>query len=332
MAIAAALLLALALVGCSNDPGSADPKVPRKWSLAETGVTGNFTGVAYGKGVFVAATNKKEILWSADGITWETANPGYADLMSESNQYVYFFSDTFVLVDRGTSGDTGTSGNWAKSDDGKIWTDISGAVAIRAAGGGAFGNGKAVIGMSGSNVCVSGDFSTWTQKATGVAEGDTTINWVNSVAYGNGKFVIGGQNGLMAHSGDAESWTKVTWDTDNVFGADYINQIVFGEGSGLFMAVGGNPSVAATSSDGTTWKQTGDIKLNTTSDSPHVGYGTGVFIATWNGLASYTTDAYNWTLIEDTKFGDSAINAIAYGAGKFVMVGGNGKIAYSTPE
>jgi hypothetical protein len=63
-----------------------------------------------------------------------------------------------------------------------------------------------------------------------------------------------------------------------------------------------------------------------------VGYGAGVFlIAHESGgtvPASFSTDAVHWTAISDTKL--AGVTGIAYGAGKFVMVGGTG-IAYSSP-
>jgi hypothetical protein len=335
--IAAALLLALAFAGCSDDGGEEPAKEPKTWTLATVpGVTGNFTGVAFGKNTFVAVTDAQEIFSSTDGETWQKVNPGYAEMSAPAN-YVYFFNDRFVLVDRG-----GTGGNWATSTNGTTWTDIPGAPAARASGGVAYNNnGKVVIGSNSGNIYVSDDFATWEQKTTGVnrvSDPDTdppttvAINWVNGVAYGKGKYVIGGMDGNVAYSGDLENWTNITWASgSNLLGATAINQIVFG--GDKFMAVGGNPSIAIVSSDGMTWTQTAGTQFTGTDDRyVHVGYGARVFIATWQGVASYTTDAYNWTRIEDTKFGSDNINAIAYGAGKFVMVGVGGKIAYSIPE
>ncbi|MDR1837212.1 MAG: hypothetical protein LBQ89_06085, partial [Treponema sp.] len=37
-----------------------------------------------------------------------------------------------------------------------------------------------------------------------------------------------------------------------------------------------------------------------------------------------------WTAVADSKFGNSGIDAIAYGNGRFVAVGTDGKMAYST--
>jgi hypothetical protein len=346
-------LLAVGLVftGCSTDDGGDEDgiKVPKTWVKATVDADAAFYGLAYGNGVFVAATAANlgqginaKIFWSVDGVTWTETDQNLSDVLTGThNHYVYFFQDinTFLVVDRrGSNSDNGAGGNWAKSTDGKTWTKITGLSDVATAGGGAYGNGTAIIGSTGSNIIVWQDkvealTNYWTQKATGV----TGINWINGAAYGKGKFVITGMAGQIAYSGDAGTWTSVTWPVDeegisqNVFGTATVNSIVF-DGS-RFLAVGGKPGVAATSPDGITWTQTTDIKFDTgQNDYLYAGYGPGVLIATWQGAASYTTDAYNWTLIEETQFGTNSINAIAYGAGKYVMVGGGGTIAYSTPE
>ncbi|MDR1947851.1 MAG: hypothetical protein LBQ38_00490 [Spirochaetaceae bacterium] len=340
LVLAVVLAAALVFTGCQTDAEDEPPvKEPKTWTAAANTAAGNFTGLAYGKDVFVAVTNAQEIFWSADGETWQTATAGYADLMSTTNQYVYFLNDQFVLVDRG-----GAGGNWAKSTDGKTWTKIAGAPAARAAGGGAFGNETYVIGSNGSTVYTSVDLAAWTAKeATGVSRtsGETTvpINWINSLAYGKGQYVIGGGGGLIAHSGDLDAWEIISWaKSADLFGTgnnDYVNQIVFSADKGLFMAVGGpsgGQAIAVSSQDGITWDQTGDIQIGTNDNRIYLGYGAGVFLTAFGSLASYTTDAYTWTPVTDTKFGTNAINAIAYGAGRFVMVGGGGTIAYSIPE
>ncbi|MDR1249473.1 MAG: hypothetical protein LBK63_09250 [Treponema sp.] len=350
--VAVFVLLALAFTGCSaDDDDDKDPvKEPKTWTLVQPGVTGTggFTGVAYGKNTFVAVTNTKEIFWSADGQTWQKEESGYTDMGNTAN-YVYFFNDRFLLVDRGATGANAgdNKGHWATSSDGKTWNDVVDAPVqnTAATGGGVYANGKAIVGSNGSNIYVSDDFLNWNAKATGLSRTNpetsvvTNINWINSVAYGKGKYVIGGGGGLIGYSGDLETWTNISWTTgSDLFGTgnnDYINQIVFSADKGLFLAIGG-PSggqcIAATSPDGITWTQIDDIKITTNDNRIFVGYGAGVFITAFGSAASYTTDAYHWTLIADTKFGTSTINAIGYGAGKFVMVGGDGKIAYSIPE
>jgi hypothetical protein len=139
-------------------------------------------------------------------------------------------------------------------------------------------------------------------------------------------------------------WQVATYEDSegsSLFGSSAtVNSVVFG--SGRFMAVGGtgtnennaSQNIAVTSSDGITWTQTGDTKETSQNNYIYLGYGAGVFITGGNdGSAAYTTDAYNWTLIDDTKL--TKITGIAYGGGKFVMVGTDATgpaIAWSTPE
>ncbi|AEF81227.1 putative lipoprotein [Leadbettera azotonutricia ZAS-9] len=344
-----ALVLAAALIigGCSTDGDDPGPtKVPVTWKPATFpfGVTQGFENVAYGNGVFVATTKTAgKIFWSEDGVAWKEANTDYADFVDAARNFVFFVNNGFL-----TAGRTNV-GNWAKSTDGKTWSDVTAAPLAQAAGGAAYGNGTYVVGSNGSKVFISTDFTSWTEKATGIGSAETggVINWVNGVAYGNGKFVITGMNAKIGYSNDnGDTWVDST-PLDNEGGKLFggatgssgnqgaVNQVVFG--NGLFMAVGGNPipstQIAATSSDGITWKQTDDIKVTGTGNYIHVGYGAGVYIIAHESggtvPASYSTDAFTWTEIDQTNL--TGVNGIAYGAGKFVMVGSGG-IVYSIPE
>jgi len=44
---------------------------------------------------------------------------------------------------------------------------------------------------------------------------------------------------------------------------------------------------------------------------------------------AYSTDGATWTAVTDSKFGTNGIYAIAYGNGRFVAGGEEGKMAYS---
>jgi TolB-like protein len=89
---------------------------------------------------------------------------------------------------------------------------------------------------------------------------------------------------------------------------------------------------------GTTW-----TTLTTPTNKPPIAAitavagdaaGTKYIIGGAKGLIAYTgatlSAATTWTLIENTSFGENAVNDAAFGGGKFVAVGAGGKIAYST--
>jgi hypothetical protein len=243
--------------------------------------------------------------------------------MNTGANYVFFGNNEFILAGRDNPGT-----QWAKSTDGKTWTAVTG-LGVRAAGGGAYGNGAWVLGSNGHNVLVKADSGDWATKDTGIA--DPNINWVNGVAFGKGTFVITGMNGRIAWSGDTLAWTDVSpLDSSNepLFGTGAVNSVVFG--NERFVAVGGSPNIAVTSTDGKTWTQTGSIGIITERDFLYAGFGGGVFLAGHqNGGWSYSTDAEKWTAIPSVPLEGST--GIAYGNGQFVMVGG-AKIAWSTPE
>ena len=53
---------------------------------------------------------------------------------------------------------------------------------------------------------------------------------------------------------------------------------------------------------------------------------------TQNSSKDIVLDVYsptNWTLVSDSKFGSTTVRSICYGNGKYVAVGGSGKMAYS---
>jgi hypothetical protein len=353
LVLAAALLAALAFAGCGdssdndNDNDKKDIiKEPKTWTLAaDLPSTGGFSNIAYGKNVFVAATNAKEIIWSSDGVTWHSADGDVAALLNTTGaNYVFFGNNEFILAARNNPPE-GETVKWAKSTDGKTWTAVTGPG--RAAGGGAYGNGGWALGANGGNVFGSADSTNWTAKPTGIAD----INWVNGVAFGSSKFVITGMGSRIAWSSDTTTWNDATPkdntgkplfggalnDDGTISSGGTINSVVFG--NGRFVAAGGpggSQNIAVTSTDGIIWTQTGNIKLTATTNYIYLGYGAGVFIIGHeDGSAAYTidADAYNWTLIADTQL--TKITGIAYGNGKFVLVGTDAvgpAIAYSTPE
>jgi hypothetical protein len=341
MVIAAALLLALAFTGCGGDDGEEDPKLPLTWHDASiSGLTQDFWGVAYGNGVFVAstrstATTSPHVYWSADGVTWTEATGNYGSLMSNNKKQTTAFLNGRFVIFEGSSG-VENNGKWIQSTDGKNWTQArtdapTGVVgAVYAGGNYIFGGqgGKILAGTELGTVPVLTDLN------------PTGINWINGLAFGNNKVVATGMAGKILYATPAlETWIDSGVTLFGTGPYDTVNQVAFGNGT--FIAVGG-PSSGATigmkSSDGETWTQTGALKLTAQNNYTYIGYGARVFlVGDSDGSASYSDDnGATWTPI-NTVFNDGGTNAIqgiAYGAGagKFVMVGAEGKIAYSIPE
>jgi len=244
------------------------------------------------------------------------------------------------------------------SEDGITWTEITPSP---------FNNGRAAIAYGGGtfvagrylDMVYSADGITWTKSAFNENAG------ILSLAYGDGKFVLGSDWGRLYLSTDGITWTR----TESAF--EVHRAIAYG--GGKFVAVGNTqdwsngesmtPGVIAYSADGgVTWEYSADIAWNRADEVWSiteqsifdetmvfdVAYGGGKFVAvggeqTWGSKyenparMAYSTDGVTWTAIKQSIFGEEdSIRAIAYGGGKFVVVGfrrnnmSNATMAYST--
>jgi hypothetical protein len=338
MAIAAALLLALAFTGCGGDNGEEDPFPPTEWTAVTGGPFGTtaIQKVVFGNNKFVATGNGGSAWYSADGVAW-TASANKTAL-GTSNISGLTFGDGKFLATGGSSNNK----DWAYSTDGNIWTATGLVDTNFNAKGLAYGNGVYLIGGSNGIIAYSSNLSSWI-SLTATA---TTFNkeggngFVNAIAFDGNKFVAAGSNyGHAAYSTNGVNWTAIT-QTETIFGG-FINGIAYG--GGRFVIVGSTSTSSgiayAPASDVASWTPVASSPFsdpnNPGSDPTEifaVAYGNGYFVAvpSRSVRAAYSPDGIIWTAIADTKFGaDDAINGIAYGAGKFVMVGANGKVSYA---
>jgi hypothetical protein len=307
------------------------------WKAAANSTFGDksINAITYGGGKFVAVGNDGKMAYSSDGATW-TAVTNSTFGTDDINAIIYA-NGKFVA-----GGDHGTI---ATSADGASWTsvtttafdyyvygssnpskgDINGI-----AWGGAAGQEKFVAvaggGAFGGNMAYSTDGVNWTAIPDSIL-----YIYGNTIVWGGGKFVGGG--GSMAYSPNGIDWTKVV---DSTFGIYSINTIIYANGK--FVA-GGELNKMATSSDGVTW-----TAARSPLDVSAIAYGGGKFVAVGDtdSRTAYSADGVTWTAITSTAF-DYQLNvqnqtytvqynlrAIAYGSGKFVVGGVEGKIWYSS--
>ena len=174
---------------------------------------------------------------------------------------------------------------------------------------------------------------------------------ISAFAHNGARYVAVGA-GKIATSTDGQNWTEVTagkgdWYTNE---SDYVifRDIVYGDGR--FIAVGHWTSdwgVSAVSTDGLSWSVT-DKTMSTGTDSAAV-YGiahngqTGaasryVAVGQW-GRSAYSQYGISWTMVQINSFNylDNPsyfenVYSVAYGDGKFVAAGGNGKAAFSDDD
>jgi len=170
---------------------------------------------------------------------------------------------------------------------------------------------------------------------------------VISIAYGNGKFVAGGVGGMIATSTDGVTWTTIANASNPLYGK---NLYAIAYGNGKFVAASSyHGNTFGYSMDGISWTKVVDDSIFYTGpdynkdpvDIAGIAYGNGKFVAgSWYGKMAYSTnDGATWTAVvnasnpfyvNETKYSGNLIQAIAYGNGKFVAVGDNGKMAYSS--
>jgi hypothetical protein len=178
-------------------------------------------------------------------------------------------------------------------------------LAVGLTGCGGDGNPSGGGGGGGGNNNNSGGV-TWTKVAN-----SPFVKSVNGIAFGNGRFVAVGDDGKMAASTDGATWTAVS---NNTFGTDYIYAIVWGKDK--FVA-GGAGGKMAYSTDGITWTAVENSTFGR-RDISAIAWGNDTFVAVGGGGA-YSADGVTWTASTTNATGQ----AIAFGDGKFVVVGGS---------
>ncbi|MCL2186387.1 MAG: hypothetical protein FWB86_11140 [Treponema sp.] len=288
------------------------------WTAVENSpFSSDISTVVYGSDKFVAAGSGGKIAYSTDGITWTAVADS---TISTTINDVAYGGGIFIAV--------GNDGKMASSTDGITWTTLSGNTDIgtnhiRSI---TYGNGKFVVGSSGARIAYSIDGAVWT-TATGTPSG--IIN-VNTIIYGTDKFVAGTNTGNIYYSTDAVSWTVTTPANVTDFGDNSIYSIAHGAfNNGRFVAVGGNGKIAY-SNDGTgVWAgQTNPFGIIYIHD---VIYANGKYIAVGNlRTMAHSVNGINWTSVTSLPTAlPGSFSSIAFGGGKFVVVGASGRIAYS---
>lgn len=195
------------------------------WTETGSSELGFLAGVAFGKGLFVTASDRPDggIYTSPDGLTW-TRRYGRPDNWAF---HVLFANERFLVLfgtERGARVVT--------SEDGITWQEtatssLTGTEAI------AYGNGRYILVGWNGLVMWSEDGRAWQRGASGV----TVDLW--DVTWGNGQFVAVGESGTLITSPDGTSWTRVPLPV-----TDPIRSVTFGQGQ--FLATGvSNPTTTA---------------------------------------------------------------------------------------
>jgi hypothetical protein len=273
---------------------------PHQLATISSPLEGDWNGVTYGGGKFVAVGWSGKVATLSDGDNWTT---GTTANRSDWNSVTYG-GGTFVAV---SSNGNGTQ-QVVSSSDGINWDTrtINGTGVWSSV---TYGNGIFVaVGTTGPlRVITSPDGITWTNQTS---PGSPGPYW-NDVTFGNGTFVAvayGGTGDRVMTSTNGTTWTSRTAPAENVAwkGVTY--------GNGKFVAVGEGGNVM-TSSDGTTW-----ASQNVGGNWVDIGFGNNLFVAVgYGGGVMTSSDGITWDVIVEWSY--QGWLSVTYGNGKFVSVG-----------
>jgi len=312
---------------------------PRQ-AVSVNGVTWNSTlapsfafapdSLAYGNGIYVAAAYYYFFV-STDGVQFTRVavpNSGF--------RRITFGNGQFIAV--------GYYGGIWTSTDGIRWTQRNSGTVLNLAGLAA-GNGRFIVVGDDGTLLTSTDGAAWTAGNPGTGKN------LNDVLFDGTQFMLCGNDGVILTSADGAIWTdRRGGRTDDLEGIVYTN--------GLFVAVGGDGTIL-TSINGMQWTarnspnsrnlhdityaagqfvavgQRGTVLtspngINWTSRSTpttnylqRVTYGNGRYVAVGTGgTVIGSTNGIQWQLHSNNLPANTEMEGVAFGKGRFVIVGG----------
>lgn len=170
-------------------------------------------------------------------------------------------------------------------------------------------------------VATSSDRRTWTRRTSG------TTATLLGVAFGAGRFVAVGERGVILSSTDGATWTAESHPYAGPVAPD-INAIIFANDQFVAASRSVDSTFAEnilTSSDGRNWtRRTVDRAGMQLS---FVTFADGLYLAGGSGVLMVSNDARQWRTVWT---GDERLHAGARGAGRWIVVGDDGKVLTSS--
>jgi hypothetical protein len=284
------------------------------WTVVSSGVSGEWLGVTYGNGKFVAvATNS--VMYSANGATWTVVSSGvYGNWKG-----VTYGNGTFVAVESNRVIYSSDGASWTAVETGNdpaLWGQWNGVT---------FGNGKFVAVawncvMSSANATAG----SWTKQNSSSSLAP------NSIAFGKGKYFIYSNSSattpVVQYSSDALTWTDSTaiMGPVDAMASDGTKIVAISSPNNV------STNVLWESTDGGAFTRWETAVRGQYQD---LAYGNGTYVAMGEGNSCLKTspDGINWTQIETNvthpDYGLVSlcfayqVNGLSFGNGTFVAVG-----------
>jgi len=272
----------------TSEAGTAGVASPdgTNWTSFNMPITGDWTNLAAGNGMFVAIQSDDGInnasniaAYSYDGVNWtQSTMPGQRQWSS-----VVFGNGIFVAVaeDSDIAAFSTNGINWTSTtipDFGDSttnnWVDIT------------YGKNQFVALANSNNISASGIYDsaagtiTWTTNLIDAIDDSSQVDW-KSIAWGNNRFVAVSSQGFLAYSFDAINWQGGEMPTQDGSTAHFWEKIRYGNGQFFAIGetgdriIGGDPSsgisnYAVTSQDGIVWS---DRQLSVVAEYKDLAFG-----------------------------------------------------------
>lgn len=277
------------------------------WTQTFSGPNG-FNGVAFAAGQFTAVGNSGTILTSTNGTSWTQR----ILLTTTGLNGVTHDGTRWLVVTTGTTVVTSTNGT-----DWTFFTSTGGGSANAVA----FGAGLFVSASSGGVIRTSSDNGvTWLTRTANAG-----TNNLNDVAFLNNQFVAVGNSGTLITSPDGIVWTARTSNA----GTTNLHTVAYGAGTAKYIvgSAGGTNGYLSSTDNGVTWVSAalptgggGSIRALVFADGRFVGAGS-------TGSVFTSTDGSTWILRQSVT--NRTMRDIAHGNGRYVIVS-NSSAAFAT--
>lgn len=253
-----------------TDTFYSDPSI---WTQGRLPESGEWKGICYGNGIFVAiASSTNKVVYSDTGIVWQSAElPETAEW-----QTICFGKGVFVAIaDNGVVAYSRTGTTWYESRLPTVdtsWKSVC------------YGNGVFIAVGHGNMGAYSNDGINWEE----IQIKEKAENW-EKIVYGNGRFIAICKNGISADSTDGINWKYSTLPVELQWSA-------IAYGNGTFVVIAENSDICLYGNNGESWKY-GTMPVDQMWSA--VAYGNGIFlaIASDSDTAAFSRDGSKWTPI-----------------------------------
>lgn len=176
----------------------------------------------------------------------------------------------------------------------------------------------ALVGGSASPMSQSTNGTTW-------ATAPASPTMVTAIAYADNLWMLGTDGGALRTSVDGVTFAN----RDSALGFSSTDVRCISYGGGKWIVGGGSGKLAYSTDDGVTWTRIFGYPW-TTNTLRGIAFTGNLWVVSYAGAIAYSADGLTWTQV---TIGSATLRSIVYGAGLFVVVGGDSSgVIYTSPD